>query len=95
METCKTIREKASELISLMRKKKQNEALAKGAATLRCIDELQELTTKETGSPSDSVSSAREGICLTAVHLAAEKAGDDMEETRKVLSDYGFPPLLD
>lgn len=94
MEPCKTIREKASELLSAIRRSKQREALVKGAETLKCIDELQEITTEEVGAPSVSVKTARESLLNTAVNLAAESAGRNLSEARKILSDCGYPPEL-
>lgn len=94
MEPRKPIREKASDSLSARHESKLSEALANGAQTLRCIDELQEIKTEETGAPSVNVTTARSSILHTAVNLAAESAGEDIDKARKILSDYGFPPEL-
>lgn len=74
---------------------KQNEALSKNAATMRCIRELQEMTLAETGRESRSVEEAYEGSCLAAVGLVSEKVGDDLPAARDVLREFGYPDLVD
>lgn len=76
------------------RARKQDEALFKGADMVRCIQELQTITVSETGRKSGDVKSALEGSFDVAISLAGEKAGGDTTKVKKVLKDYGYPPIM-
>lgn len=76
------------------RARKQDEALTKGADMVRCIQELQTITTAETGEPSGDIEFALSGSYDMAIGLASDRTGSDIEGARQVLEEYGYPDLL-
>ena len=85
---------KESRVPSEERARKQDEALLKGADMVRCIQELQDITIAETGKESGNVITALEGSYDVAIGLAGEKSGHDSTKFKKVLKDFGYPPIM-
>lgn len=75
--------------------RKQNEALDKGADMLRTINDLQRMTEEFRGESSKETIMARDEMESVMQHLAAEKAGGNLEKARVELDSRGLHHILD